>query len=308
MDDKLTFGWVIRPTTPESMRAAHSVPFAAGEELIVANRRFIEALPAGFGNLWVEDHFQWSDTPTLEAFVTMTYFAALYPMLSMGSIVLGNSYRNPALTAKMAATLQLLTGGRFILGIGAGWKQDEYEAYGYPFPGAATRIDQLDEACTIIKAMFAESPATVAGGHHHVKDAYCEPRPQPRIPLLIGGGGERKTLGVVARHADWWNYGFSTSEEYAHKQTVLAGHCARIGRDPREIVHTYYGIIDLSDAQDRARSEDSDSHVLAGSPAQVAAELRAFHDLGVRHVMINFSDYPSTAGLERFTHEVLPAL
>jgi alkanesulfonate monooxygenase SsuD/methylene tetrahydromethanopterin reductase-like flavin-dependent oxidoreductase (luciferase family) len=308
MDDRLTFGWVIRPSTPDSMRAAHSVPFAAGEALITANRRFIEALPAGFGNLWVEDHFQWGDTPTLEAFVTMTHFAALYPTFGMGSIVLGNSYRNPALTAKMAATLQILTGGRFILGIGAGWKQDEYDAYGYPFPSAPTRIDQLDEACQIIKAMFAESPVTFAGGHYHVTDAYCEPRPQPRIPLLIGGGGERKTLQVVARHADWWNYPFCTPEKYAHKQSVLTAHCARVGRDPKEIAHTTYAVIDLSDDQERARAASADMHIMGGSPAQVAAELRAFHDLGVRHVMINFGDYPSTAGLERFTNEVLSAL
>ncbi|MDB5076973.1 MAG: class flavin-dependent oxidoreductase [Chloroflexi bacterium] len=306
--DKTTFGWVICPSTAAAHLPGRRDPLAAGEALVAADRAFIEALPPAFTTLWVEDHFQWNDAPTLEAFVTMTHFAALYPAFNMGSIVLGNSYRNPALTAKMAATLQLLTGGRFILGIGAGWKQDEYDAYGYPFPSAGVRIDQLDEACQIIKAMFEQSPATFEGQYYSVKNAYCEPRPSPRIPLLIGGSGERKTLRVVARHADMWNGAFRTSEQFAHKQAVLAQHCKDIGRDPAEIVHTYYGFVDLSDEQEDARREGSDMHILAGSSAQVASELRALIGLGVRHVMLRFLDFPATVGLERFTKEVLPAL
>lgn len=307
-EERMTFGWVVKPTTPKSIREKHPDPHAAAEALLAGDRAFIEALPAAFITLWFEDHLQWEDTPTLEAFVAMTYTAALYPRFQIGTIVLGNSYRNPALTAKMAATLQLLTGGRFILGIGAGWKEDEYRAYDYPFPPAGTRIDALDDACRVIKALFTDSPATVAGARHAVTGAYCEPRPKPGIPILIGGGGEKKTLRVVATHADLWNYPFATAEEYAHKQAVLANHCQSVGRDPGAIAHTYYAIVDLSDEQQGARDEGDDMHILQGSPEQVAAELRDFQNLGVRHVMVGFTDFPATRGLERFTAEVLPRL
>ncbi len=306
-DDGVTFGWVIRPSTDvagaEDTRGAGAVTTA----LLEQDRAFIEALPAQFTTLWVEDHFQWGVNPTLEAFTTMAYFAALYPQLRMGSIVLGQSYRNPALTAKMAATLQALTGGRFILGLGAGWKQDEYEAYGYPFPGAGARIEQLDEAVQIVRAMFTASPASFSGRHYTIENAYCEPRPTPPIPLMIGGSGEKKTLRVVARYADMWNGAFSTSEAYAAKQAVLAEHCRAVGRDPHEITHTYYGIVALGDAPAAAGGAPG-MHFLSGGPEQVATEVRAFIALGVRHFMLGFTDFPSQVGLRRFTQEVLPAL
>ena len=302
--DTVTFGWVIKPSTDAAGAGQAS---AATAVLLAQDRAFVEALPEQFDTLWVEDHFQWGDKPTLECYTTMTYFAALYPRLRVGSIVMGQSYRNPALTAKMAATLQALTGGRFILGLGAGWKQDEYEAYGYDYPSPAVRIDQLDEALQIVKAMFAESPASFNGRYYRIENAYCEPRPEPRIPILIGGSGERKTLRVVAKHADLWNGAFSTAEAFAHKQSVLAEHCKAIGRDPGEIGHTYYGLVDLSDAQPTAR-ETSNSHILNGDPERVARELQDFIGLGVRHFMFNFLDFPARQGLERFTREVLPAL
>ncbi len=303
----VTFGWVIRPSTPAA--GARDAGGASGltAALLAQDRAFIEALPLPFTTLWVEDHLQWSDNPTLEAFTTMASFAALYPHLRMGSIVLGQSYRNPALSAKMAATLQALTGGRFILGVGAGWKQDEYEAYGYPYPGAATRIEQLDEALQIITALFRDSPASFTGRYYRIEKAYCEPRPDPPIPLLVGGSGEKKTLRVVAKHATMWNGAFSTSTAFAQKQAVLAEHCRAIGRDPQQIAHTYYGLIDLSDAQ-AAAGQTPQLHVLNGDPTRVARELRDFIALGVRHFMLGFTDFPSHEGLRRFTQDVLPAL
>jgi alkanesulfonate monooxygenase SsuD/methylene tetrahydromethanopterin reductase-like flavin-dependent oxidoreductase (luciferase family) len=225
----------------------------------------------------------------------------------MGSIVLGQSYRNPALTAKMASTLQVLTGGRFILGLGAGWKEDEYAAYGYDYPSIGTRIEQLDEALAIVRALFTQSPASYTGRHYRIIEAYNEPRPQPAIPILVGGGGEQKTLRVVAQHADMWNGNFLTPDAFAHKQAVLAEHCRAIGRDPATIEHTYYGFLDLSDAQDTSKHPDV-RHVLYGTTRQVADELQAFISLGVRHIMLRFLDFPSTTGLERFTREVLPLL
>ncbi len=306
--DGVTFGWVIRPSTPASSGTTEGRdPSALTAELLAHDRAFIEALPPQFTTLWVEDHFQWDANPTLEAFTTMTYFAALYPSMRIGSIVLGQSYRNPALTAKMAATLHALTGGRFILGIGAGWKQDEYVGYGYPYPNPATRIDQLDEAVQIIKTMFRESPASFHGKYYHIEQAYCEPRPNPPMTVMIGGSGEKKTLRVVAKHADWWNGGFYSSETYAQKQAVLAEHCRAIGRDPREIVPTYYGIVDLSEEQPTT-ANSSTSYSLNGDAHNVVTELRKFMALGVRHFLLGFNDFPALTGLETFTREVLPAL
>ena len=307
VSDGATFGWVIKPSTSSSGAAQAGGQSGLATALLAQDRAFIEALPPTFTTLWVEDHLQWSDNPTLEAFTTMAYFAALYPHLRMGSIVLGQSYRNPALTAKMAATLHALTGGRFILGLGAGWKQDEYMAYGYAYPTPSTRIDQLDEALQIVKAMFRDSPASFTGRYYQIADAYCSPRPDPPIPLLIGGSGEQKTLRVVAKYADMWNGAFSTSEAFAHKQSVLAAHCREIGRDPQEIVHTYYGLVDLSDAQEAA-GRSPQMHFLNGDAEQVARELQDFIALGVRHFMLGFTDFPSQEGLRRFTQEVLPTL
>jgi alkanesulfonate monooxygenase SsuD/methylene tetrahydromethanopterin reductase-like flavin-dependent oxidoreductase (luciferase family) len=305
--DAVTFGWVIRPSAPSSGATGPRGASEVTAGLLTDDRAFIEALPSQFTTLWVEDHFQWGDNPTLECFTTMTHFAALYPKFRMGSIVLGQGYRNPALTAKMAATLQALTGGRFILGLGAGWKQDEYEAYGYDYPPASVRIDQLDEALQIVRTMFSKSPATFNGRYYRVEQAYCEPRPDPPIPLLVGGTGEQKTLRVVAKHADMWNGNFLTVESYAHKQAVLAEHCRAIGRDPNEIVLTYYGLVDLSDAQEAAGGSPH-MHFLNGDTQGVATELQGFIDLGVRHFILGFTDFPSRTGLERFTREVLPAL
>ncbi len=304
--EAVTFGWVISPTTPSARAAEAGGAGALTAQLLDQNRAFIAALPAPFTTLWVEDHLQWGDQPTLDACTTLAYLAALYPRYRIGSIVLSQSYRNPALTAKMAATLQVLSGGRFILGLGAGWKHDEYAAYGYAYPSAAERIAQLGEAVQIVKALFAHSPATFSGHYYRIEDAYCEPRPTPPIPLLIGGSGEQKTLRVVAKHADLWNGAFSTPADYAHKQAVLAAHCQAIGRDPRTITHTYFGFIDLSAAQDAAARLPMYIH--HGTSQQVVAELQAFIDLGVRHLMLRFTDFPATAGLQRFAREVLPAL
>jgi alkanesulfonate monooxygenase SsuD/methylene tetrahydromethanopterin reductase-like flavin-dependent oxidoreductase (luciferase family) len=118
-----------------------------------------------------------------------------------------------------------------VLGIGAGWHAEEYRAYGWPFPPAQTRIAQLAEAIALIRALWAQSPASYEGEHYQVADAYCEPQPSPAPPIMVGGAGERYLLRVVAEQADWWNYGFSDLATYAHKQSVLRAHCEAVGRD-----------------------------------------------------------------------------
>src|SRR5690348_15941352 len=166
----------------------------------------LQRIHPNIDSVWVDDHlmpwatWQPNDTPYLECLTTIGYFAAAYPNLQFGASVLCQSYRNPGVLAKMAANLQLLTGGRFIFGIGAGWMEEEYRAYNIDFPPAPVRLAQLAEAIQVVKRLWSEAPASFAGQHYRIENAYCEPRPQPIPPLLIGGGGEQRTLRIVAQY------------------------------------------------------------------------------------------------------------
>lgn len=188
---RIDFGLMLRQNDP-----GHSL-----DELIEYNQRCIHALSSGFTTLWLEDHLQVEGTDALERLSTLSFLAGAYPQFKIGTLVLSQSYRNPALVAKMAANLQALSRGRFILGVGTGWKEDEHLAYGYSFPSAKTRLDELEEAVQIMKAMWTTKPATFEGKHYRIKGAYCEPQPLSPFLLLIGGGGEQRTLALVARYA-----------------------------------------------------------------------------------------------------------
>ncbi|HKZ55451.1 MAG TPA: LLM class flavin-dependent oxidoreductase [Anaerolineales bacterium] len=295
---KPSFGWVITPAARDA---------AAAHTLMEDNRRFIDRVRGTFEMLWVEDHFQWATRPTLECWTTLTFLAARYPEFVLGPLVLGQSYRNPALTAKMFATLHWLTGGRMVAGIGAGWKGDEYEAYGWQYPAARVRIEQLEDAVQIIRSMWSQSPATFEGKHYTIRDAHCEPRPDPPPPLLIAGAGEKRTLRVVARHADWMNVGFRDVETFARKLKALEAHCEEFGRDYRSIKKTYFGFLLVT--EDGAKPEPRpDLHIIHGTPEKVAEELNRFKDLGVEHFMLRFTDFPHLAGLDLFLEKVLPEL
>src|SRR6266516_1048016 len=280
-------------------------PFATnfpGSELFEYNRRLIKLLSQGFTTLWAEDHLQSGETAILESVTTLSYFAGEFPQFRVGTLVLCQSYRNPALLAKMAANLQLISGGRFILGLGTGWKEDEYHAYGYPFPDTKMRLEELEEAATIVKAMWSLRPTTFVGKHYSIRDNYCELQPNPPIPLLIGGGGEEKTLAIVARRADWWNFNSCSVEEYAHKFAVLKSHCVQAGRDPAEIKLTYLSTASVSeDPEQIVRSPQK--HFVAGSSTEVINELERFQAVGVTHFMFRFLDPES---LERFVKTVVP--
>jgi len=305
-DQKVTFGLTIQASSPKGAASAKAGA-ESFQQLMAGNEQFIQAMQPPFDTVWVEDHLQWGGRPMIECWTTLTYLAAKYPHLKFGSIVIGQSYRNPALTAKMAATLQALTGGRLILGLGAGWKEDEYRAYGYDYPPASVRLEQLEDVCQIIKAMFRASPATFHGKHYNIENAYCEPRPNPMIPLLIGGAGEKKTLRIVAQYADWWNINFCPAEEMAHKQQVLREHCNAVGRNYDEIKQTYYGFLQIADDPAEIRQR-TDLHMIAGNPEQVAAEVQQFINLGASHIMFRFIGFPKMDSYTRFVNEVLPRL
>ena len=215
---------------------------------------------------------------------------------------MSQGYRNPALLAKMAANLQLISGGRLILGLGAGWKEDEYRAYGYPFPDARTRVEELEEAILIIKSMWTSRPASFSGKHYQIQQAYCEPQPLPAIPLLIGGGGEQRTLGIVARYADWYNFNSCTVEQYAHKIAVLREHCNRVGRNPSDIKLTYLGTVSVAEDPGKV-VRNPQKHIIAGNSMEVIKELEQFCEIGVTHFMFRFLDVET---LEYFSETVVP--
>ena len=271
-------------------------------ELIAYNQRCIQQLTAGFTTLWLEDHLQVNATDALECLTTLSYLAAMYPQFKVGTLVLSQSYRNPALVAKMAANLQALSRGRLILGVGAGWKEDEYNAYGYPFPPIKTRMEQLEDTIHILRALWTEQPSTVEGRHYAISNAYCAPQPSPSIPLLIGGGGEQRTLAIVARYADWWNFNSCPVEEYARKLSILKQHCERIGRDFSTIKLTYLGTLSVS--EDPAKVQrNPQKHFIAGNATEVTREIERFQQLGVTHFMFRILDEETLA---HFVAHVVP--
>src|SRR5438093_9065375 len=155
--------------------------------------RALDFVTGHFDSAWCIDHLQFGDAGVLEGFTTLTYMAALHPRLKFGHTVLCQSFRNPALVAKMGATLQFMSGGRYVLGIGAGWNEEEYRAYGYDFPPDGVRVAQLEEALRIIKAMWTEEKVTFEGKHYRVMEARCEPRPDP-VPAVMVGAFKPKML------------------------------------------------------------------------------------------------------------------
>lgn len=276
----------------------------------------LQAVHTHFDSAWVADHvvpwatFVNSDVDTLECFTSMSYLAGAFPSLDIGSIVLCQSYRNPALLAKMGATLQLFSGGRLIFGIGAGWKEDEYRAYNYEFPKASVRIAQLAEAVQIIRAMWTESPATFEGKYYRIEKAYCEPMPDPVPPIMIGGGGEKLTLRVVAQLADWWDHPGGDVNLYAHKLNVLKEHCRAVGRDYDDITKSWGTSVAIAETESEAKriaaSTPFGNNAITGTPEQVTEHLKTYTALGVSNLIMRFADFPKTEGAKLFATRVVP--
>ena len=276
---------------------------------------YFDKTVAPFDSIWLPNHVQYDAHKVAEGWTLFVWALARYPDKLCGHEVLCNSFRNPAHTAKMVATAQALSGGRAILGIGAGWNQAEYLAYGWPCPPTPVRIAQLGEAITLIRRMWMESPASYEGEHYRIANAHCEPRPSPLPPVMIGGHGEKYLLRAVAQHADWWNYGFKDLPLYAHKQEVLKTHCREVKRDYDEIVQVLrVGILIAETEREVERLENapgvrpmSDIR-LAGTPAQVTDTLRSIVAQGARRLTVNFADAPRSDGTVLFAEQVLPHL
>jgi alkanesulfonate monooxygenase SsuD/methylene tetrahydromethanopterin reductase-like flavin-dependent oxidoreductase (luciferase family) len=267
-------------------------------------------LKGHFKSLWMTDHFFWADNPTYEAWTVLAFAAARWPQFELGPIVLGQSYRNPALLAKMGATLQTLCRGRFIMGVGAGWKEDEYHANGYSFPRGGIRVEQLEDTLEIIKRMWTEpGPVTYQGKHYSITNAYCEPKPEPVPPIIVGGGG-RKTMMLAARYADWWSIPDANITDYKERVTILREHCATIGRDPASLRLTWFGRLAVSNSEAEAEGlshgEWTRDNALVGTSAQVVEQLQRFIELGVDYFMVEVLGLSNPDIMRIVLEEVLP--
>ncbi len=283
----LKFGW-ISPVigTPESGHVP-IVMYQAEHILPTALRHF--------DSVWLADHFygfERRNDPFLESWTTMTWLAAKFPNVLLCHHVLGLGYRNPALTAKMAATLQTLSGGRFILGIGAGWRQEEYEAYGYDFPKPAVRVRQLEEAIQICRLMWSEESPSFEGKYFRIANAYAPPLPVPPPPILVGGSGEQLMLPMIGRRADLWNTFMPAKiEDWIRKRDIVRESSAKAGRaaDAVTISVTREAPLPTTTAESEAWRE----------------LLESWAELGVRHFTCDFGHVTSTEPVLRFAEEVI---
>ena len=206
-----------------------------GYEYEIAERIALEAENTGYDSFWCSDHLFLNDKSEklncMEAWTLLAALASKTSKIRLGTLVTCNSYRHPSLLAKIAATIDMISNGRLFFGFGAGWKEIEYKAYGYPFPPVQVRMDQMEEAIQIIKLLWTEEKSSFKGEHYEIKDAFSAPKPvqKPMPPIMIGGGGEKRTLKAVAKYADYCNL-FQMSD-LQHKLDVLKQHCQDVGRD-----------------------------------------------------------------------------
>ena len=240
----------------------------------------IERLDGG----WLYDHFYpiYGDPtgPCFEGWTALSYLAGRTRRLRLGLLVTGNPYRNPAVLANMAATFDVFSGGRLDFGIGAGWNEAEATAYGMPLLPIGRRLDQLEEACRVIKSLLTRETTTFEGKHYRMIDARCEPKPlqKPHPPFILGGMGEKRMLKIAAMFADDWNYPGGPPDDLARKVEVLHGHCATVGRNPSEITVSCHLFV-------------------SDSPQETAERAAAYAAAGAEHLVLYFTDNSNVRAL-----------
>jgi F420-dependent oxidoreductase-like protein len=252
----------------------------------------------------VSDHFMPNTKDrageVLESWSTLSALAAIIPRMRVGTIVLGNTYRHPAVVAKMAAQADIISGGRLVLGMGAGWQQNEHEAYGIPYYTMRERLERLDEACAVLRSLWTESRSNFKGRYYQLSDAPLEPKPvqKPHPELMIGGAGERVTLRIVARHADHWNV-WGGPKVLSRKTEFLEEHCAKLGRDSKKIARSVNMALLISENKDEVDllasgigkrlgldAADARDTCLAGTVNQIKDRLRELQAAGATTVFI----------------------
>jgi probable F420-dependent oxidoreductase len=288
---------------------------------VVEVARLCERL--GYDSLWCYDHmfpYDGGDTtrPFYECLTTLSALSMVTEKIRLGSLVLCNCFRNPALLAKMSSQIDVISKGRLEFGVGAGWFKDEFDAYGYDFADAETRLAQLEEGIRVIKKMWTETTPSFEGKYFKIRKAVNEPKPvqKPHPPIWIGGSLNR-ILSLVAKYANGWNLGFYKSNNpdgFASKNQMLDDLCLKYGRDPSEIRRSWQGLLILGkNDSDLSRKTKEYMHLSMGIEPVLATldscegELSKFTDAGVTDFFIRFGDVPDSSTLEMFAGQVIPS-
>ena len=282
----------------------------------------LECERLGYDSLWLDDHLMYEKNPILECWTTLSALSSITAKIRLGTMILCNSFRNPALLAKMAATLDVISNGRLEFGIGAGIQKNEHEAYGISFPKPGDRIARMEEAVEIIKKLWTEEKANYQGNYYKVNEAVCEPKPlqKPHPPITIGGSGEKLTMKVAAKHADRCDWGYVPSlEQFKYKLEILKNHCNAVNRDFQTIEKSCWLGGQIFVTQDQTECgeivrrlkpknvslKDFKKLNFIGSPAECKQKIREYAGLGVTYFMLFFGDLPNLSGLKLFSDEVV---
>ena len=295
-----------------------------GEKYEAMSRCAVEAERAGFDGVFLYDHFHTVPQPRLESvFECWTSMAALArdtSVIRLGQMVTCNSYRSPALLAKMASCIDVISRGRLILGIGAGWYEHEYAAYGYSYPDTPDRLRMLRDSLQVIKAMWTQDEATFEGRYYTVRGAINEPKPiqKPHPPIWIGGAGEKVTLKLVAQYGDACNFNADV-ETVRRKLDVLRGHCEAVGRDYDSVLKTveFYTMLGtpreidqvVADAARRTGADEGfirSWHPLHGDGPRIAELIHEYADAGIEYFIVNLPNAAEGGVIRRFADEVFP--
>lgn len=288
--------------------------------------RAVDASP--LDSLFRSDHFMSDmgppERPSLEAWTSLSAAALMTSRIRFGPLVSPITFRHPAMLARFAAAVDIMSGGRLILGVGAGWDEEEHQAFGIDLPSIGERLDRLEESIAVIRLLWTGGPVSFTGRHFQLRQATAFPVPvqQPGPPILVGGDGERRLLRIVAQHADEWNSTVATPEEYRHKVQVLVDHCRAVGRDPDAITRSWMGPVCIGQSPEAVEERAAwfAEHLprgfigpdlreipvsvgikqglwLAGTPEAIVARLRAWEAAGVQRVMLQFFDVDDTEAL-----------
>jgi F420-dependent oxidoreductase-like protein len=278
----------------------------------------------GFDSVFVCDHLYGVPAPSLpilEAWSELAAVAAITRRVELGTLVTPPFFRNPAVLAKQLATIDHISGGRVIAGLGAGWFQPEFAGYGCEFPSLGARMTALEETCEILRRLFGQEKASFEGEHFRIRDCLLEPKPLRRPPILIGGSGEKRLLGIAARHADIWNNLAATQGQLARKIEALRRRCDEAGRDFGEIEISQQCTVVLAPDEQTGRDflakaqriygghmgAGLEEHGIWGSPAQVAERIQRHVELGCTSFVIEFFGRDTREAARLFAEKVMPA-
>jgi F420-dependent oxidoreductase-like protein len=293
---------------------------------LLAGAKHAEA--TGWDGVWIPDHFMPPDEgygpedshdtagemgPILEAWTVLAGLAVAVPRVRLGAMVSGNTYRHPALLANMATTVDHVSGGRLVVGVGAGWQENEHRRYGFELGTIEQRSDRLEEACEILRMLFSQDRTTFVGDYYQLDSAPMQPKPlQQPLPLMIGGGGEKRTLRTVARFADEWNV-WGSPQDLTQKISVLEQRCSEVGRDVAEIQKSAVGLLIITESEDESaeiRKNLGSRGGLVGTPDQLRSIVADYDAAGVDEIIV--PDFTMAVEdrndiLDRFRGEVIDA-